>query len=375
MNILHVNSGTGWSGGQHQIMLLTRGLIGRGHHVVLACPPESLLAKKAAAEGIPVEPVEIGSHFSPGAALALRGVIERHRIEIVNPHKPKPHTTSMLAVWMARGLGAATSGGPPRIVTTRRVSFPIRRHPFVRAIWVGGADRIIAVAESVREGLIRSGIPAGHVVTIHGAVDTNRFHPMARDEDLLKELGLDPDSVIIGKVADYRPWKGYSVFLEAAARILADRPGIRFLAIGKKTPYLPELIEQARRLGIERRVIFTGFRDDVERFYTLMRVSVNAATGGEGIPGVLRESMAMEVPVVASEVGGNRELITNEKTGLLVPPGRSGDLAGALLRLLEDAALCRSLAEAGRRAVEEDFSIDAMVRRTEEVYRTVLERE
>src|SRR3989304_9693375 len=223
--------------------------------------------------------------------------MRRHRIEVVNTHKPKPHTLALLAAFLAR---------VPVVVATRRVSFPLRRHPFRWLKWVGGVNKIIAVAKKVEEGLVRSGVPEEKVVTIYGAIDTKRFHPGAADASIRHEFGLDEQMPVAGKVADYRSWKGYEVFLEAAALILSENPQVRFFAIGKETGYYAQMQNTARRLGIERQVVFTGFREDVERFYRVMSVSVNCATAGEGRPGGLRESLAMEGPVVAAEVGGGR---------------------------------------------------------------------
>jgi glycosyltransferase involved in cell wall biosynthesis len=372
MNILQVNTGTGWSGGQHQIFLLSRGLIERGHHVVVACNGGSALSDAAAGSGIPVEPVSIGSHFNPSAASRLAAIIRRHRIEIVNPHKPKPHTQSLIAVLMARGTLRRDNAVRPRLVTTRRVSFPIRRHPLRNLIWDRYVDRIIAVARRIEEVLIASGLPPRKITTIYGAVDTKRFHPVSPDPGIIREFGLKPGAPVIGKVGDYRRWKGYAVFLEAAARVLAEVPEARFFAVGKKTDYYYEMETLVRRLGIERQVVFTGFRPDVERFFSVMSLSVNAATGGEGIPGVLRESLAMEIPVVASDTGGNREVVTDGQTGLLVPPTDPGSLAAAILRLLRDGALRRTLGTNGRRLIGERFSIESMVGQTEELYESVL---
>jgi glycosyltransferase involved in cell wall biosynthesis len=372
MNILQVNAGTGWSGGQHQIFLLSRGLMERGHHVVVACDGKSVLAQKAAEAGIPVEPVSIGSHIDPAAARRLFEIIRRHRIDIVNPHKPKPHTQSLIGVLLARGSLRRNPVFRPRLVTTRRVSFPIRRHPLRNLLWDRYVDRIIAVAKRIEAVLIGSGLPPEKIRTIYGAVDTKRFHPVSPDPGIAGEFGLKPGTPVIGKVGDYRKWKGYAVFLEAAARVLAEVPEARFFAVGKKTDYYNEMEALVRRLGIERQVIFTGFRPDVERFYSVMALSVNAATGGEGIPGVLRESMAMEIPVVAADTGGNRELVADGETGLLVPPNDPGALASAILRLLRDGSLRRILGMNGRRLIEDRFSIQSMVSQTEALYESVL---
>src|SRR3990172_835458 len=120
MNILQINSGTGWSGGQYQVLLLSRGLRERGHHVVVACPPGSALAEKASKEGLSVEPVRMRGEWDLKAVHDLYRIMRRHRIEVVNTHKPTPHTLALLPALLAR---------VPVVVATRRVSFPLRRPP------------------------------------------------------------------------------------------------------------------------------------------------------------------------------------------------------------------------------------------------------
>jgi glycosyltransferase involved in cell wall biosynthesis len=237
---------------------------------------------------------------------------------------------------------------------------------------VAGVDKIIAVAKSVEESLIRSGVPAEKVVTIYGAIDLKRFRPAAPDPALRKELGIDEQTWVVGKVADYRPWKGYGIFLEAASIILKEEPRVRFLAVGGKSDYFDEMKAIARRLSIEKSVTFTGFRDDVERFYPLMQVSVNCATSGEGLPGVLRESLAMEIPVVATDVGGNREVVLDGQTGCLIPSHDPAALARAILGLLRNPESARRLGQQGRRFVEQNFSIESMVNQTEAVYQSLM---
>lgn len=363
LRILQVNSGEGWSGGQYQVFLLSQALRERGHHVVLACPPESALSRKAVREGIYVETVRMRGQWDLMAVLRLRQIMRSHRIQILNTHKPKPHTLALLA---------AVTTQVPVVVATRRVSFPLRRHPFRWAKWVAGVDRIIAVAKSVEDELVASGVPVSKVTTIYGAIDLKRFRPSAPDPVLRRELGLNEGTPVVGCVAALRPWKGYSVFLEAAALILKENPRVRFLSIGEDSDYGAVMRRSARRLGIDRQMNFTGFRDDVERFYPLLDVSVNAATSGEGLPGVLRESLAMDCPVVAADVGGNREVVLDGETGLLVPPKDPVRLAEAILRLLNDRPLARRLGRRGREFVEANFSIETMVARTEDLYRELL---
>jgi glycosyltransferase involved in cell wall biosynthesis len=360
MRIMQINSGTGWSGSHHQVYLLSRGLAERGHDVTVVCEPGSVLGETARASGLTVFPLRMRGQWDLAAVWRLRRCIAERRIEIVNTHKPLAHTL---------GLLAARWAGVP-VVATRRVSFPLRRHPFLDWKWNKAVAGLIAVSNGVAESLIASGVPQSKVVTIYGAVDLERFRPGISAEPVRKEFGLGPDTPMVGQVADLRSWKGYGLLLEAAAAVLKKIPNAVFFCIGNKGAEYETLAKQAERLGIADHVVFTGFRKDVEAFYAAMTVCLNCSTGGEGLPGSLREALALQVPVVAADVGGNRELVIPDRNGLLIPSGDPRSLADSVVRLLRDPDLRKRMGIEGRRLVEDRFSIGAMVAETEAFYQS-----
>jgi glycosyltransferase involved in cell wall biosynthesis len=161
-----------------------------------------------------------------------------------------------------------------------------------------------------------------------------------------------------------------SYFLEAAA-VLAERfPDVYFVVVGDGA-IKPELEEQARRLGLGRRIAFTGFRNDVPEWMSEAAVSVLPSLS-EGTSNTLLESMAAGIPVVATRVGGNPEVIEDGVSGLLVPPRDSAALAAATARLLEDGDLAARLGDAGMRRVRELFSIEGSVHETEHLYQRLV---
>jgi glycosyltransferase involved in cell wall biosynthesis len=362
LRILQINSGIGWSGSHHQVYLLSRGLAERGHEVTIACEPGGRLMEKARAAGLTVAPLRMRGQWDLQAVWRLRQRIKERRIEIVNTHKPLPHTLGLLA---ARGTGSL-------VVATRRVSFPLRRHLFSRWKWDKAVAGLIAVSKGVTDTLIASGIPGKKVVTIYSAVDLDRFHPAVSGEAVRKEFGISPNALVVGQVADLRPYKGYGVLIEAAALVLKEMPDVHFFCIGHKGAEHEKLHQQTQRLGIERQVTFTGFRTDVEAFYATMALCVNSTTIGEGLPGSLREALAMQVPVVGADVSGNRELVIPDRTGALVPPREPRALAQAILDLLKDPARRRTMGLEGRRFMEAEFSVKTMVNRTESLYENLV---
>jgi len=171
--------------------------------------------------------------------------------------------------------------------------------------------------------------------------------------------------------------KGLEHLLEATAILKPSHPDARFLIVGETAPhdtsYLDVLKRMAAEHGVADRVIFTGIRSDVSALLAGVDVSVMPSLN-EALSNVLLESMAAGAPTVATRVGGTPEALVNNVTGLLVPPGHSPALAAAIGRLLDDRRLAAGLGQAARQLIADRFSVDRMVRSTEQLYLELLAR-
>jgi glycosyltransferase involved in cell wall biosynthesis len=164
--------------------------------------------------------------------------------------------------------------------------------------------------------------------------------------------------------------KGYPTFLEAAQRVAAIVPECAFVSLGEEmsgTGYRATLERRAQELGLNDRMYFLGWRDDIRHILSAADV-VALPSLAEGLPMAILEAMACARPVVATPVGGNSEAVLDGVTGLLVPVNDADALASALIRLLRDPQLARSMGEAGRRRVEDHFSVERFVRAVEGLY-------
>ena len=230
-------------------------------------------------------------------------------------------------------------------------------------------DRVICVSEAVRQVVLhQENISQPQTVVIPNGVrpparDDSRSPPAATKE----ALGFPSDALIVGMVANLnRAVKGVEYFVEAMPLIADQIPTARFLILGDGA-LRPSLQEQARNLGVEDRVVFAGYQPQVEPFYRLMDLSVLTSLS-EGLSITLLESMSYGLPVVATQVGGNPELVEDGKTGLLVPPEDPERFAGAVIRLLRDPSLRKEMGSRSRIRVETEFSLTRVAQRYEEIY-------
>ena len=239
------------------------------------------------------------------------------------------------------------------------------------------ADRIVANAEAVRRWLVDDGYDERRITVIRNGIDPAPFGRRATPGKLHQELGLPPGAPIVAVLSRVSPIKGLEYFLQAAASVAARGPDARFLIVGEAEPrdaeYRRGLEAYADRLGLGRQVVFTGLRMDVPEVLDEVAVSVLPSLS-EGLSNVLLESMAARVPVVATRVGAASEVVEEGVTGLLVPSRNAEALARATSRLLEDRELATRLGRAGRARVVERFSIQDMVKHTEQLYQGLLRR-
>lgn len=363
MNVLHVIESPSWTGAMAQTLELARGLAGRGHGVTLATTPGSILWERALAAGIDVVGVETRSELNPFAVARLSLVVWKRSVDIIHAHRAHAHTLGLLT--------AALTGRP--FVVSRRVSFRPKENLGSRIKYGSRlVTRVIAVSKGVGDVLVDYGVPADKVVVIYSGSDPSAYHASIDGSGIRREFGVEEDAPFVGKIANfYHGWKGHDTFLAAAAIVAAEAPRARFLLAGHRTDgeRMRQMIE---REGLTGRVVQAGYRTDVPEIIAALDVSVNAPRAGEGLSGAVRESLAVGRPVVATDVGGNREIVRDGETGILVPPDDPGALARAVLSLIRDPEGGRKLAEAGARFVRENLTVERMVEATERLYDQIL---
>lgn len=241
------------------------------------------------------------------------------------------------------------------------------------------ADRVAVNAEAIGSWMTSSGFPRERIRVIRNGLDLPERIGPSEVWELKGELGIPPSAQVVTMAARINPKKGIEDLLTAAVQVVQQTPETWFVIIGdvvlqdrnQDHIYLERLRTIVRELGIADRVIFTGYRRDVERVLQMSDVSV-LPSWSEGLPNSVLEAMALGMPVVATRVGGIPELIEDGRTGFLVEPRDAPGLARALVAVLSDRLLARRLGEAARAQVQNKFSFHKMFRETEALYREVL---
>jgi glycosyltransferase involved in cell wall biosynthesis len=200
--------------------------------------------------------------------------------------------------------------------------------------------------------------------------------PSVPSPDSLREsLGLGKADLVLGIIGKIYPGKGQKEAVQATGLLRTRWPGVRLLVIGdvEDKSYFAEIRKEIKAMGLDRNVVFTGRRTDVRGILPLLKALV-IASSVDSLGRVGLEAMAAGIPVIAAAKGGLPEIIADGRTGLLVDSPDPQGIAAAVIRLLDDPALEKTIAEGGRRFVEANFSLDVQVRKIERVLEECLEK-
>ena len=306
------------------------------------------------------------SHTTVREQWKFAGYLKRNRIQIVHSFGFYSNVFS---------VPSARFGGVPVVIASIRDTgdpfTPMQRR--AQKVICALADHILANCDAVRNRLVEEGYHPDKIGVIRNGI----FIPPQSGRGIRglihREFGLPGNARLIAVVSRLNPLKGIEYFLEAATLLAARYEDVYFPIVGDGIDpvYTAALKDRAARLGLARRVLFTGFRLDMGSILPDVVISVLPSLS-EGLSNVLLESMAAGLPVVATNVGGNPEVVEEGVTGLLVPPRDPAALANAVGVLLENPGLAARFGASGRRRVETCFSLERMVQETQRLYLEML---
>src|SRR5687768_5374735 len=302
------------------------GLAERGHDVTIVTRPGKVMEGVAAAHGVGFRAVPMRHQFDLAGIAGIRRLVRDLRPDVIHVHKGIAHALA-LAGTLRDPVGA--------FVVNRGVSFPLD-------IWNRGkyrtsrVDRIVAVCQTVKDVVVSSGrLPAEKVEVVYAGTDVTLFDPARHERSAFRrEKSIDDDRFLIAQVG-IRDWKGWREVIDAISEIAPEHDRVHVALIGNLTR-VAELRQYAEQRGVGERVTPVEYRMDMPSVFASCDLVVDASWAGTGITGTIREGMAMQRPVIATDAGGNRELVSSPDVGWLIPMKDRPALTTALLEAIED---------------------------------------
>jgi glycosyltransferase involved in cell wall biosynthesis len=311
----------------------------------------------------------------------LARLLRQERFDVVHTHLFSSMVIGRIAGWLADVPVRVSMIAGPFHLEARASRWVDRATWWMDSVLVGSCVHTVGIYRGL-------GIPADRLALVYYGADDKRFDPRrVRPANLRAELGWSPGTPVVGMIAYfYAPlptsrwappavWghglKGQEFLIRAVPLVLRRFPGARFLLVGSGwnaagREYLDDMKLLARRLGVQDSIVFAGFRPDVESILADLDVSVQPSLS-ENLGGTI-ESLLMECPTVASDVGGMPDSVRDGITGILVRPADPADLADGIVRLLRDRARAYRLGRAGRALMLERFTLERTVADLNAVY-------
>lgn len=359
MKILHLETGLNLYGGAQQVLYLLDALADDPSEHLLVSAIGSDVGEAARAAGHRAREVTMRGDHDLGFLPRMRRVLAEEQPDILHAH-------SRRGADLLGGLAAWRSG--VRAVVSRRVDNPEPR--WLAAMRYRPYIRIVAISNAIERMLTDAGIDRRRITVIPDCVDPEPFSGPPERGWLRDEFGLPAEAPVAGVIAQLIERKGHRYLLEAMPAVLSACPELRVIFFGQG-PMQDLLEREIGRRGLSERVLMAGFRDDMVRVIPALDLVVHPALA-EGLGVALLQAAAAAVPVVGFAAGGVCQAVDPGRTGLLVPPGDAEALSRAMVRVLTDPALGRSLGEAGRARVRSEFTPERMAARHLALYREVL---
>ncbi len=362
-----------WGGQAYQVLLLAQALRERGHEVCVICPPGSDLEQRARAASLPTLACRFRRGFRPWSLLrdilALRRCFRERNIEVVHCHGSQDSWHCALATSLLRGA--------PALVRSKHNSYRVAGHVFNRWLYGRAFKRVVAVAETIRQDLLRARVVApARTRTVHAGLPDGfgaGIDPDDARRSVHDEFEIPDHALVVGLVGRLEPAKGQEVLMRAMAKIRRGTEHVHALCIGTGGDY-DRLLALRAELGLEYCVHFPLFREDVDRLTAALDAAVLAAYACDASSTVLKEAMILGVPVIGTRVGGTAEILEDGACGVLIPPGDIGALAGAVVSTLVARGTTDQAArlERARARVKSEYAMSAVARKTEDVYAEAL---
>ena len=352
------------TGSVHQMFQAASGLRERGHEVTIVSRPGEAMAARAAAADVEFVPMPLRNEFDPLSLAKMIRLFRRAKPDVVHVHKGVAHSLALAAAYAAP-VGA--------LVVNRGVSFPLDRWNAAK-FRARRVDRVVTVCEAIKRVIVESGrLPPAKVAVVYAGTDVALFDSGKWTAHAFRaEKGIADDRFVVAQVG-VRDWKGWMELIDAAMALAPSHPRIHLLLIGcRHERERAEVMAFVRGRGAEERVTLVEVRGDMPNVLAAADLVVDASWAGTGITGTIREAMAMRKPVIATDCGGNRELVSSPEVGWLIAPRDVAALTRAIAEVIDDPERAAIVGANAREHVIGGFSKELRIARLESLYEEVL---
>lgn len=361
--ILFLSTSSGPGGAERVISSLAASLDPKRYRAILCLFRPGWIQDRSEARGVRTQVIPTKGMADWRWAHQFRQLLQEERVDLIHAHEFDANV---------QGTFVAALMGIPLVATVHGKNYfheKLRRRLAYR--WVSRYATMVAVSENLKSFIVdRVGIAPNRIKVLYNGVDAV---PQVRHADVTvckQELGMAEQDQVVGVVGNLYPVKGHQYLIDAIPTVLQACPSTSFVFAGRGQ-LESALKERVRRLGLEPRVHFLGLRQDIPRILAMLNVFVLPSLS-EGLSMAILEAMSAGKPVVATDVGGNPELVHDGETGFLVPPHNSQALASKLITVLTDNTLAAQFSARGKLRADGAFSLATMVQRYEALYETCL---
>lgn len=361
--VLHSESSPSMGGQELRILLEMEELAARGIESVLVARPDTPILAEAKRRGLNAYGVPMRNSFDIPSMWQLHRLFRQHRVDVVNAHNSKDAWNVSL---VARALGKP-------VIRARHIGNRIKPGRLRLMIYGPMCEIIMTTGEGIKEGMVEIGVPAEKIKVVPTGIDIKKF-AAGRPGSLRDDLGIPPDVPLVAQVSVMRSDKGPDLFVTAAQKLVREGCSAYFVLIGEGS--MRRRVETQLMADDGRgRIKLAGYRTDIPAILADIDLYVLAARSPEGVPQAILQAHAARVPVVATDVGGVREVAIHGETALCAPRNDPDKLAAHIRHLLENQDEGRRLAENGYRLTSTQYSIELMLDRMESLYRQLVKRQ
>jgi glycosyltransferase involved in cell wall biosynthesis len=368
LNILYLCSSQAWGGTELFAVDLAKSFLDRGHKIIFAAHPKSRIIREAQNTDVKTVQMNFIRHFDPFTVLKLIKILHQQKIDIIHCHLSRDLVHVYWAVKFSRRIP---------VILHKHVSSGLSKKDFFHRQIYSKVSRVVVLSNFVRRSIIDTcPISPDKVVIIPGGVNLREYDvaPEVRSQ-IRKGWEIGNDTIVFGTVCRIDKAKGLEDVVRAFAELVKNRLRVRLVIVGESTiggtDFKPELQSLIESLGIEKEVIFIGYRSDIPQLLSAFDIFI-LASHEEAFGLVLIEALAARLPVIATRAGGTPDIVEDGVCGLLVSPRDHEGLYAVMHQMLMDESHRNKFRYAGRLRVEERFAQSHVLDRIENLYQELI---